>query len=406
MPANRRNITILFFTLIIVMMGFGMAIPVLPFYVDSFGASASQLGLLMSLYGVMQFIFAPVWGGLSDRYGRKPLILLGVLGNAISQLMFGLATSLWMLYAARALAGILSAATLPTAMAYISDSTTAEKRSSGMGMIGAAMGIGMVLGPGLGGLLSTDSLALPFLIAAGLSTVALVLIVALLPESLPEERRHAEAAFKGPQFGQLWHALFGPIGLLLVMAFTITFGLTNFEAVFGLFAKERFGYGSAQVGGILMFIGVVSAAMQMGMTGPLTRRFGEVGTLRLALGVTVIGFGLMLLAQNLAGILITVLIFVGGNALLNPVTSALISRRATMPQGAAMGLNNSYQSLGRIIGPTWAGLLFDANITLPYLSGALITAVALGISLIWLKASVPAAEQSPAPAGEASSTAR
>ncbi|GAB4572391.1 MAG: tetracycline resistance MFS efflux pump [Anaerolineae bacterium] len=385
MQTDRRNILILFFTLIVVMMGFGMAIPVLPFYVDSFGAGGTDLGLLMSIYAVMQLIFAPVWGSLSDRYGRKPLILLGVLGNAITQLMFGLANALWMLFVARALAGVLSAATLPTAMAYISDSTSDENRSSGMGMVGAAMGIGMVLGPGLGGMLGSDNLSLPFFVAAGLSALALVLIFLLLPESLPGDRRKQAAGLQGPQFGEMWQALFSPIGLLLVIAFVISFGLTNFEAVFGLYAKDRFGYGAGEVGGVLMFIGVVSAATQMGLTGPLTRRIGEVGTLRLSLAVTVIGFVIMLLAENLAGILVTTLIFVLGNSLLRPVTSSLISKRATVPQGVAMGLNNSFMSLGRIVGPTWAGFLFDHHITWPYLSGAMITGIALVICLLWLK---------------------
>jgi DHA1 family multidrug resistance protein-like MFS transporter len=136
----------LFFTLVVVMLGFGMVIPVLPFYVDSFGGSGSSMGLLMATYAVMQFIFAPVWGSLSDRYGRKPVLIVGVLGNAIAQLLFGLSTSLGMLFVARALAGILSSATLPTAMAFISDSTTDRERSGGMGLIGAAMGVGMIWG--------------------------------------------------------------------------------------------------------------------------------------------------------------------------------------------------------------------------------------------------------------------
>ncbi|MBN2471483.1 MAG: MFS transporter [Anaerolineae bacterium] len=403
MNTNRRNIMLLFFTLIVLMMGFGMAIPVLPFYVDSFGASGSELGLLMSIYAVMQFFFAPVWGGLSDRYGRKPLILLGVFGNALSQLLFALAGSMTMLFIARALSGILSAATIPTAMAYISDSTDAENRSSGMGMIGAAMGIGMVLGPGLGGMLATGNLSLPFFVAAGLSTLAFILIVILLPESLPEHKRSQATGFQGPQLDAMWRALFSPIGLLLVMAFLISFGLTNFEAVFGLFAKDRFGFGSGEVGGILMFIGVVTAVMQMGLTGPLTRRFGEVGTLRGSLFISVIGFLVMLLAENMAGILLTTLIFVAGNSLLRPVTSSMISKRATVPQGVAMGFNNSFMSLGRIVGPTFAGLLFDVDLHLPYLSGAAITAIGLVICLVWLQAEQPTKDQAEGPIGEPSS---
>ena len=147
MSSNRRNVTILFATMVVVMLGFGIIITILPFYIESMGASGRDLGLLMATFAFMQLIFAPMWGSLSDRIGRKPVLLIGVLGNAISQLLMGFATELWMLFAARALAGILSSATLPTAMAYISDSTSDEDRGGGMGTIGAAMGVGMVLGP-------------------------------------------------------------------------------------------------------------------------------------------------------------------------------------------------------------------------------------------------------------------
>ena len=173
MRIYNRNILILFFTLVVIMMGFGMVIPIMPFYIKLFGASGSTLGALMATFAVMQFIFAPIWGSLSDRYGRKPLLMLGVLGNAFAQLLFGLSTQLWMLFAARILAGVLSSATLPTAMAYVGDSTSARDRGGGMGILGAAMGVGMVLGPGLAGWLAIGSLSTPFFVAAGLSTLAL-----------------------------------------------------------------------------------------------------------------------------------------------------------------------------------------------------------------------------------------
>ncbi len=384
-----RNILLLFFTLVVVMMGFGMVIPILPFYVDSFGAGGSELGLLMATYAIMQFLFAPLWGNLSDRYGRKPILVLGVLGNALAQLLFGLSSALWMLFAARALAGILSSATLPTAMAFVGDSTADEDRGGGMGILGAAMGVGMVLGPGLGGALAGASLSLPFFLAAGLSLLALLLILALLPESLPPaERTGSTGGLRGPQLGALWRALFGPLGVLCLLSFLLSFGLTNFEGVFGLYALERYGYGPEQVGGILMLIGVVSALAQGALTGPLSRRWGEVALIRGALLASAVGFLLMPLAETLAGVVATVCFFVLGTALLRPAVSSLMSRRAATGQGVAMGLNNAFMSLGRIIGPTWAGFLFDASINLPYLSGAVIMLVGFAISLVWLSGRV------------------
>lgn len=395
MKQNKRNIWILFFTMIVVNLGFGMIIPILPFYVKSFGASGSALGALMALYGLLQFIFAPLWGSLSDRYGRKPILMIGILGNALAQLLFGLSTHLWMLFAARALAGILSSATLPTAMAYISDSTSHEERGGGMGIIGAAMGVGMVLGPGLGGWLATKGLSYPFFLAASLSLLALALVFIILPEP---QRAAAEtpAKLRGPQLKAMFQALAGPLGILFVMAFLLSFGLTNFESVFGLYAAERYNYGTQQVGVILMVVGVISAAIQGGATGPLTRRFGEVSVIRASLISSALGFFLMTRATTFAGVMLTTGFFILSNAMLNPSVNSLISKRTTSAQGVTMGLANSFLSLGRIAGPLWAGFIFDVGINLPYFTGAMIMLAGFAISLWALKKSeAPSLETGP-----------
>jgi DHA1 family multidrug resistance protein-like MFS transporter len=387
---TRRNLPILFYTMVVVMLGFGMVIPIMPFYIKSFGASGSALGLLMATYAIMQFIFSPVWGGFSDRYGRKPILMLGILGNALAQLMFGLSTSLWMLFLARTLAGVLSSATLPTAMAYISDSTSAEERGDGMGKMGAAMGIGMLLGPGIAGWLATRWLALPFFLAAGLSLLALLLVFIFLPESLPESQREKSGAkFKGPDLKEMWQALYSPIGVLLFLAFLVNFGLTNFEGIFGLYALERYGYGPQEVGYLLTFIGVVSALVQGGLTGPLTKRYGEVLVIKVFLAISAIGFVLMTLPEETLGLLLAVGFFMFGNAMLRPAVSSLTSRRATIGQGAAMGLNNAFMSLGRVAGPLWGGFVFDYSLNLPYLSGAVIMLAGLVITQLRLQPDTP-----------------
>jgi len=181
MQTNTRNLTMLFFTILIVMMGFGIILPILPFLIEQFGASGKAMGLLMASYAAAQFIFSPIWGKISDRFGRKPILVIGIFGFGMAMLFFGLATELWMLFAARILAGVLSSATMPTAMAYIGDSTSTEDRGKGMGILGAAMGLGMVIGPGLGGWLSSDSYSLPFFISAGISMLTVVLLIMFLP---------------------------------------------------------------------------------------------------------------------------------------------------------------------------------------------------------------------------------
>jgi DHA1 family multidrug resistance protein-like MFS transporter len=254
-----------------------------------------------------------------------------------------------------------------------------------MGVLGAAMGVGMVLGPGVGGWLADRSLSLPFFVAAGLSLVVLAFVAAALPESLPpSERTESQGGPRGPQVRAMWQALFGPIGLLLILALLLSFGLTAFEGVFGLFALERYGYGPGQVGTILTVIGLISAVMQGLLTGPLSTRWGEANIIRASFLGSAIGFVLMLQANTFPAVLLTVGFFIVSNALLRPAVSSLISKRATGGQGVAMGLNNSFMSLGRIAGPIWAGTLFDVGIHYPYLSGAVVMLVAFLASMIWL----------------------
>ena len=386
MKQNHRNILILFFSLAVVMLGFGIVIPILPFYVEKFGASGSSLGLLMASFAVMQFIFAPIWGGLSDRYGRKPVLMLGVLGNALAHLLFGLSTQLWMLFAARAMAGILSAATMPAAMAYIGDSTSERERGSGMGILRAAVGVGIIVGPGLGGWLSSISLSFPFYLAAILSALAVLPIFLLLPESLPlEKRTHCEAGVCSTQFSVLCQALCGPIGCLLLLSFLLSFGLTSFEGIFGLYAFKLYGYGPERIGTIIVMIGVISATMQSVLTGPLSRRWGEAYIIKVSLIVCAVGFVLMLQARSFYEVLLTVGFFIIGSSLLRPTVSSLISKRTTITQGKALGLNNSFMSLGRIFGPACAGFLLDIKISYPYLSCAAIMLIGFLASIIWLE---------------------
>jgi DHA1 family multidrug resistance protein-like MFS transporter len=378
-----KNLLILTFTLGVIMLGFGMIIPIMPFYIERMGASGTELGLLVASYGIMRLIFAPVWGGLSDRIGRKPVLMVGVLGNTIAMLLFGFATQLWMLFLARSLSGILSSATSPTTMAYISDSTSEEERGQGMGILGAAVGVGTIFGPGLGGWLAGDSLSTPFFLAAALCLVALVLIHIFLPESLPAASRQPgdEKGRRLVSLTELWHALFTPLGILLFMAFLATYGLTLFYGIFGLYALERYGYGPEQVGTILVVIGIVSALGQAGLVGPLTRRWGDAAVIKGSLAASAAGFLLLLLPESFPTVMLITGLFILMNSLLMPAVTSLTSKHATTTQGVAMGLSNSFTSLGRIAGPLMGGFLFDVNLSYPYISGAVVMAAGFLISL-------------------------
>jgi DHA1 family multidrug resistance protein-like MFS transporter len=390
--SNRKNIAILAFTLIVVMLGYGLVIPLFPFYIEKLGASGRELGLLVSISALLELIFGPIWGGISDRTGRKPILLLGVLGYALSSLLFGLSTEVWMLFASRALSGVLSSAVSATALAYISDSTATEERGWGMGMLGAAMGLGIILGPAAGGWLGASSLSLPFFIAAGMSLVALVLGVVLLPESLPVEARSRAGKVKTVQFGLLWQSLFGPVGLLLFMLFLVSFGLTNFESVFGLYAAQELDYGSERVGTILAVVGLTSTLGKALLIGPLTRRWGEAPIIKVSLAASSVAFIVLLLARTYPSVLAATGVFILSKTLLRTVIISLTSKHTMLGQGTAMGLSNSFMNLGRVVGPIWAGFIFDVNVTYPYLSGAAIMFLGFIVSLIWI--SQPQAEPS------------
>lgn len=385
--SNSKKVVILSFVLVVVMLGFGMIAPVFPFLVEDMGAGGTELGLLMATAALTELVFSPMWGSISDRVGRKPILMVGIFGYGISILMFGLSTQLWMLFVFRAIGGVLSSATLATAMAYIGDATSEEDRAGGMGILGAAMSLGVIGGPGFGGWLGAISIRTPFFVAAGMSLVGLVLIFLVLPESLPtEERERADGKLKTMQLGRLWRALFSPIGILLFLMFLLSFGLANFEAVFGLYALEKFGYGPERVGMILMVVAIVSAAGKI-FTGALTRNLGDEPVVKISLLAGAVGYLVLLAANTYPTILLATGFFILSKTFLRPALLSLISKRTTLGQGAAMGLGNAFMSLGRIVGPIWAGLIFDIGYDYPYISGSAILLCGFVISLIWLRGS-------------------
>jgi len=284
------------------------------------------------------------------------------------------------------LSGVLSSATAPTTMAYIGDSTPEKERGGGMGMLGAAGGVGTIFGPALGGFLAGESLSLPFFIAAGLSALSLLLAWLFLPESLPKRNRQKFENEKGILDIRLWmQTIRSPIGVLFFLTFISTCGLMIFAGVFGLYALERFGYGPQAVGVMMMVLGLVSAVAQGVLAGPLTKRWGDEAVIKVSFLAAVLGFGLMLLSDSYSTILLATAFFGFSTALQIPALTSLTSRLATVPQGIAMGLSNSFISLGRIVGPVLGGYVFDINLLFPYVSGAVIMSFGFAVSLFALR---------------------
>jgi DHA1 family multidrug resistance protein-like MFS transporter len=260
------------------------------------------------------------------------------------------------------------------------------------------MALGLILGPGLGGWLAGESLSLPFFIASGFALASLLLILILLPESLEPDSRQTAEVIKPAQLRTLWSAIFSPIGVLLLMVMLFSFALTNFEAVFGLYALEKFAYGPEKVGTILMVVAVVSTLGKATLTGPTTRRWGEPLVIKASLLAGSIGFLVLLWANTYPTILLATGIFILSKTLLRPASFALISKRSTFGHGTAMGLSNSFMSLGRVIGPIWAGFIFDINLNYPYLSGSIFMFGGFLICLVALGKPVPSSVPKERPA--------
>jgi DHA1 family multidrug resistance protein-like MFS transporter len=381
---SRRTLIVLSFTLIVVTLGYGLVIPIFPFYIQELGGSGGEMGMLVALSALTELLFGPLWGGISDRMGRKRVLMVGVFGYGASLLLMGFASRLWMLFAARALSGLLTAATMPSAMAYVGDTTTERDRGGGIGWLGSAAGLGIILGPGVGGWLGRSSLSRPFFVGAGLAWTALLLVGFLLPETLPASGRSGQGEVRGPRLRSLWDALSSAIGFPLFLLFLVSFALANFEAVFGLYAAVRFEFGPERVGSILMVVGLVTTLGKGALTGPLTRRWGEETVIQGSIVAGAIGYLVLLAAFDYVTILLATGVFILSKTVLRPALLALISRRASVGQGAAMGLGNTFISLGRVIGPLWAGFIFDVRLTLPYLSGAAIMALGFVASLVWI----------------------
>ena len=379
---KKQPLLILYAGIALAMVGYGIAMPLFPFYIEAFGGSGIHLGLLVSSYGLMQLLFAPVWGSLTDTYGRKPFLLLGMAGLSLGMLLMGLAQQLWMLYAAQILAGALSCATYPAAMAMVSDIYTDEQRSAAMGRVGAAAGLGVILGPGLGGIMAFHSLAAPFFIASAFCMVTLLLMLLVLQESLEPAQRKPRSqvqVFLPPK--TLVGSLLGPMGFGLLAAFSVNFGKSGFTSVFGLFSLEKFGYGPREVGLVLMLISLMYALAQGLLVAPLIKRLGEINLIRLVFPCVSLGFLLILLSGTTITLVLSISFFMLAMALLKPTVLSYLSRMTTDSQGAAMGMAESFMSLGRVAGPLLAGLVFDINLHLPYLGGALFFAVLCLMSL-------------------------
>jgi len=395
-----RRIWVIFLTVFIDLLGFGILIPILPtFAQNDLMMSETLIGLNVGIFSLMQFIFNPLWGRLSDIYGRKPILIFGLTGNVFSYIITGLVLSgvmksIALLFVSRALAGFFSA-NIGAAMAYISDVTPPKDRSKGMGLIGAAFGLGFVFGPFIGGVLAKRfGFGFPTFLSSGLSFIALLLTLIFVNESLPPELRGKKTmgGFNLKNgLNKLISALKHPhVGFLILLYFVIVFSISNIFSTFQLYAesKDGFSYDIEQVSYLFAFSGLVGAITQGVLIRPILKIFDERKVFIAGCIIMGIGLGTIPFSNHILYLLLGSILFMSfGNGLLLSIGLGLISKFSDRDeQGGILGLTQSLASLARFLGPSWGGLVYHyISFTAPFLTGGIVMVGATVMSLRLLK---------------------
>ena len=365
---KRSPLLVIFITVFIDLIGFGIVIPVLPHYVEGtkFNASPRTVGILFASYSVMQLVFSPILGRLSDRYGRRPVLFFSLLGTSLGFLILGFATTLWMLFLGRIIDGI-TGGNISTAQAYIADVTTPENRARGMGLIGAAFGLGFIFGPAIGGILSQWGIGVPFFFAGALALANAALLYFTLPETVTPDHPARTSAAAAGRWSQLVEAVRQPrLAYVLLIYFLFIVAFSIMTTSFALFTMFRFGYDATHNGYLFMYVGIIGAIIQGGLIGRLVKMFGEMplviaGALMFALSLFAIpfagpgtGLGMLLLVGG---------IFAVGNSLATPSLTTLASKSVGRgEQGGVLGITQSVASLARAVGPLIAALLINSAV--------------------------------------------
>jgi DHA1 family multidrug resistance protein-like MFS transporter len=369
--------------LMTVFIGFGIIIPILPAMVENTGEANFHLAMMLSIYSAASFFMSPVWGALSDKIGRKPILLIGLCGFGISFFIFGISSGhLGWMYASRIIGGLFSGAVTACAVAYVADITTEQDRTKGMGLVGMAIGLGFIFGPPIGGVLSLISLEVPFYAASFLSFILVALAYLLLKESLPKSKRTQGSEAKTSR----WTAFSGAIKYLYLLSFFVSFSLAGLETTFQFFQMKQIGATPFQVSMMFFASGIVGALIQGVVVRKRIKKGGEKKAILIGLILSAIGFFLILLSSNVVTAAIYMSVFGAGNALIRPCVISLITQRTTVGQGVATGLNSSMDSLGRILGPLIGMALYGVTISLPFVVSGILSIAAIYLLIRFISA--------------------
>lgn len=382
---NRGSVLILMLNIFLVFTGIGLIIPIMPKFMTELGISGSTVGLLVAAFSLTQLLFSPVAGRLTDSFGRKRMIVLGLFVFALSEWLFGIANASGLLFVSRLLGGISAAMIMPAVMAYVADVTTNEERAAGMGFINAAITTGFIIGPGIGGYIAEFGIRVPFYAAAIAGVLAACLTLFILRESLPAKETSADSPTPAKQRSSLWsqlkYAYREPYFFSLIIVFVMSFGLANFETVFGLFVDHKFGFDPKDIAFIITFGSIAGAVVQATCFSWILNRFGEKRVISVCLFFAGLFILMTLFVHKFWAIFaVTFIIFLAID-ILRPAIGTQMSMVAKDQQGFVAGLNSAFTSLGNIVGPIVAGFLFDVNINYPYTLAAIVLLICFGLSL-------------------------
>lgn len=363
--------------------GFGIIIPIIPDYLKMIGEGGTAAGLMISVFAGAQLLMSPIAGKWADVYGRRLMIILGLIGFTVSMGVFYLSDNLTVLLISRAIGGVGAALLIPAIFAYVADITTLKQRAKGNSYISAAMSLGIVIGPGIGGFFAEFGLKAPLLLSAIVSFVAVISSILLLKE--PDREPYVQTSESESLPRQLVSSTRKPYFFVLVINLVMAFGLMAYESVLGLFVSETFSATPQQIAVMITGTGIVSVIVQLFAVDRLVSVLGEIKVVLIFIMLAALGFLFSLFAGSYAIFFAVTLIIFLSTSILRPVLNTLVSKMADKEQGFAMGMNNAYMSIGNIVGPTLAGIAFDIDMRYPFVMGLVLLLVTFAGTLNWSK---------------------
>lgn len=403
MKIKKTQLTALFFSMFVFTLGFGITVPIIPYFAKNLGGTVIDVGLLMAVFSAMELVFAPLWGKLSDQIGRKPILIIGLIGFGVSFMIGGFSSKLWMLYLSQIMAGILVAGVYPAATAYIADYTLPEERGRLMGMMGAASGLGVIIGPGLGSIMAVWGINIPFFAASLVAFVTVIMGSMWLSES--KITKNQDSAAKTSFKDVLRSSFKSYVGVFFLLMMFVMLAISSIEGTFGYFVMDKFSLsqipsfmpllnvglnvtGPNVIGIVFTFFGIFSVIAQALLVGKFIKLWGEEKTIVIGLLLLAFGSIFMVFSTDLISLIFSASVIAIALGLIMPsINTAVSNRTSDENQGVVMGLLGSFNSIGRVMGPAVGGFAYAVSMLLPYIGSAVIALLSGGGMLVHIEKS-------------------